>query len=202
MKTLFVLILNILCIVPSIAQAQSVNTQSVTIENLIPFVVENYSSANGKYNITLLVETKSRNFSSEESILLKQAAKYLSEKLSEDDTISIVAYNTLNGVVLNQTPAKNLKKILNVINDFGSNISSKSKDGITQAYTLANENQKANIKNTVLMVRNPNGTSQPSTTDIALGNNNITSTAKKEKGNMVLLTALAVLPELISIIKD
>lgn len=199
---LFTIILGILFIAPGSAQTNTVNTQSVTIESLIPFVVENYGATSGNHNITLLIETKSRNFSSEETILLKQAAKYLSEKLSDDDTISIIAYNTLNGIVLDQTSSKNVKKILNVLNDFGSNLRSKTDDGITLAYAHAKENYKENVKNTVLMIRNPNGSSAPSINDITVNNTLTASAAKKQKSNMVLLTAIAVLPELISIIKD
>lgn len=197
-NTLFVL----LFATQAYGQDKKIETESVTIESLIPFVVENYGSVTKNQNITLLIETTSRNFSSEESILLKQALKYLSEQLKKDDTISILAYNAINGIALENTPATSTKKLLNVINGFSSNIHSKSEDGITQAYTYAEENYIENSINTLVMVRNPNGKKTNETQNIITENNLQSQTSKKQKSNMVLLTAIAVLPELISIIKD
>ena len=133
------------------------------------------------HNITLLVETTKRNFTSEESILLKQAVKYLSEQLTEDDSISMVAYNALNGIVLEETSAKNLKKLLNVINDFSSHVESKTNDGITLAYNYADETFKEDVINTVVMIRNPNGSRVVTTQDIANTNSLENSSVKKTK---------------------
>ncbi|MFD2823743.1 hypothetical protein ACFS5M_08685 [Lacinutrix iliipiscaria] len=202
MKTLIQMVFVLTITIQIQAQEKIIRTESITIENVIPFMVEEYASPSEGHNITLLIETTKRNFTSEEGILLKQAVKYVSEQLSEDDYISIVAYNNLNGIVLEQTSAKSLKKLLNVINDFSSHLSSKTNDGITLAYNYANENYKEDIENTVIMIRNPNGskviTSQELSKTSALEN----TEAKRPKNNMVLLTAIAVLPELIAIIKD
>ena len=184
------------------AQDDKVTTQSVTIENLIPFVVENYTSTSEGHNITLLIETTKRSFTSEESTIIKQAVKYLSGQLTEDDTISIVAYNTLNGIVLEETSAKNLKKILNAINDFSDYIREKPNNGITIAYNYVDENFKEDVVNTLIMIRNPNGSRVLTSNDVMSKNNLVESTTKKSKNNMVLLTAIAVLPELIAIIKN
>lgn len=196
-QTLFVLLLAL----QIQAQENAIITESVTVENVIPFMVENYAGTSNAHNITLLIETTKRNFTGEEAILLKQAVKYLSEQLTEDDTISIVAYNALNGIVLEQTSAKNIKKLLYVLNDFSSNLESKTKDGITLAYSYSDENYKDDVENTVVMIRNPNGSSVSTSQNISNISTN-TSVEDTPKNNLVLLTAIAVLPELIAIIKN
>ena len=201
MKNVLQIVFVLLLITQLQAQEKSIVTESVTIENVIPFMVENYAGTSNAHNITLLVETTKNNFTAEESILLKQAVKYLSEQLNEDDTISIVTYNALNGIVLEQVSAKNIKKLLYVINDFSSNLESKTKDGITLAYSYADEIYKENVENTVVMIRNPNGTKMSKSQNIAKTSINA-SVENKPKNNLVLLTAIAVLPELIAIIKD
>jgi len=201
MKNVLQLVFVLLLTMQLQAQENNVVTESVTIENVIPFMVENYAGTSDEHNITLLIETTKRNFTSEEAILLKQAVKYLSEQLSEDDTISIIAYNALNGIVLEQTSAKNIKKLLHVINDFSSNLESKSNDGITLAYNYAEEFYEEDMENTVVMIRNPNGSRVVTSKDIST--NALDAKAeKKQKNGMILLTAIAVLPELIAIIKD
>jgi len=57
------------------------------------------------------------------------------------------------------------------------------------------------VVNTIIMVRNPNGTKNESSYSVNASSIQDTAT-KKQNGNMVLLTAIAVLPELLSIIKD
>ncbi|MGB1308956.1 MAG: hypothetical protein ACPG6B_08610 [Oceanihabitans sp.] len=183
------------------AQEKNIITKSVTIENMIPFMVENYGSTNSAQNIVLLIETTKINFSSEESILIKQAIKYISEKLNEEDTISIVAYNALNGMILKETSVKDIKKLLNAIHNFSSKLYNTTNDGITLAYNYANEIYKENATNSVIMIRNPNGTKAIPISNLANTTAEKTS-KKKSKNNLVLLTAIAVLPELLAIIKD
>jgi len=202
MKNVLQLVFVLLITVQLQAQEKIIVTESVTIESLIPFMVENYASTPDEHNITLLVETTKRNFTSEEAILIKQAVKYLSEQLTEDDSISIVAYNALNGIVLEETSAKNLKKLLNVINDFSSHLESKTNDGITLAYNYANETYKEGVVNTVVMIRNPHGSRVVTVQDVSNSSALEKAEVKKPKNSMILLTAIAVLPELIAIIKD
>lgn len=202
MKTLINMVFVFAVAIQIQAQEKIIRTESITIENVIPFMVEEYGETSEDHNIILLIETTKRNFTSEESILLKQAIKYLSAQLTEDDYISIVAYNNLNGVVLEQTSAKSLKKLLNVINDFSSHLSSKTNDGITLAYNYSNENYKEDIENTVIMIRNPNGSKVVTSLDVSKASTFENTDSKKPKNNLVLLTAIAVLPELIAIIKD
>ncbi len=202
MKTLFKMLFVLTVSIQIHAQEKVIRTESVTIENLIPFIVEKYASTSNVHNITLLFESKNKRFSGEAAILFKQAVKYLSEQLSEDDALSIISYNALNGIVLDQSSANNIKKILNALNDFSANLSVYDKDGITVAYNHADENYKKGSENTIIMIRNPNGSSIAVAQDVSNTNTLANTAAKKPINSMVLLTAIAVLPELIAIIKD
>ena len=68
-------------------------------------------------------------------------------------------------------------------------------DGIALAYEFANENFMEDAVNTVIMIRNPNA----ATIEQATVQN---TKAPKVKNNVVLITAMALLPEIISVIKD
>ena len=202
MKNLIQMVFVLIVSIHVQAQEKVIQTESVTIENLIPFIVEKYASTSNKHNIILLFESKKKIFSGEAAILFKQAVKYLSEQLTEDDTLSIITYNALSGIVLNQSSAKNIKKILHVLNDFSANTTFNDKDGITLAYNYANEKYKEGSENTILLIRNPNGSSIDAVQEASITNILENKPAKKSNNSMVLLTAIAVLPELIAIIKN
>ena len=200
--TLIIYFLFILCFSTQVqAQKGTIKTESVAMENLIPFVIETYANVSGTNHITLLIETTTTSFTDEETFLLKQAVKYLSDKLTDDDAISIAAYNALNGVALEEVPATNFKKIYKGINNLSKHLDFGNDDGITVAYQYVNETIQEDVESTIIMVRNPNGTKSKNT-DVLTTNTLQNTSAKKQTGNMVLLTAIAVLPELISIIKD
>ena len=133
MKTFITLIFVVFTIAPSIAQEKNIETFSVSIENLIPFIVDNYASSfndeSANKNLTFLIQVSGVGLDIESKIILKQAFKLLSKRLTENDNISIVTYSGFNWVALKQTSPKNLKKILFAINDFKSNIKEFHKDG-------------------------------------------------------------------------
>lgn len=181
------------------AQEKNIETQSVSIENLIPYIAENYSKdTNSQYNITFLIQTGAAGVSNDDKVVLRQAFKLLSKRLTENDVISIVAYAGLNGVALKQNPAKETKPILHAINDFKSSIKEFYNDGIELAYTYAEENFNEEATNTIIMVRNPGIATQNQQANSAQAQ----SVVPKPKNNAVLLTAITLLPEIISIIKD
>lgn len=84
-------------------QEKNIETDVVTIDNLITFIVENYSvkkdSTNTK-NITFLIETYADGFNTEDRVILKQAFKLLTKRVTDNDLISIVMYSNYNGVAL------------------------------------------------------------------------------------------------------
>ncbi len=198
MKTVFTLMLIIVSVTISTAQEKNIETQSVSIENLIGFIVEQYKlnveEASEAKNITFLIQA-SENNSIEDAVILKQSFKLLSKRLTEDDVISIVTYSGINGVALSQCPSKDIKKILYVINNLKESIKELHEDGIELAYAHAKENFIEDAVNSVVMIRNPNAAK-------TIVSNAVETKTSKKKNNAIMLTAIALLPELIAVIKD
>ncbi|MBV7268323.1 hypothetical protein [Winogradskyella luteola] len=199
MKTLFTFILVVLTFVCH-TQERNVETESVTLDDLITFVVEHYSiktDSTKTKNITFLIETYADDFNTEDKVILKQAFKLLSNRVTEKDQISIVVYSDLNGIALSQVKATDIKSLLYVIEHLKSSIKTLEDNGIEIAYKFAEENFVEGTENSVVMVRIPDRKPEVAKTEAT---NTITTT--KKKSNAVVLTAIALLPELISVIKD
>lgn len=181
-------------------QEKNIETDVVTIDNLITFIVENYSvkkdSTNTK-NITFLIETYADGFNTEDRVILKQAFKLLTKRVTDNDLISIVMYSNYNGVALNQVKATDIKKLLYVIEHPKSSVKTLQDDGVEVAYTLTKENFIEAATNAVVMLRLPNRQSH-----INNATANVPTTQNKKKSNTLVLTAIALLPEIIAVIKD
>ena len=182
------------------SQDKNIEKKSVSIDQLISFIVDHIESKTEDSelpitNITFLLEAPPNDLVIEDKVILNQAFKLVSKRLSEDDYISIVTYTGFNGVALNQTSPKELKVILYTIENLKSSVKEFYDDGIELAYEYANEIFMEDAINTVIMIRNP----KASNADLTL-----TEKAKpiKKKNNVVLITAMALLPEIISVIKD
>ena len=206
MKEIAIIVFLLLFIAIGNSQEKKVQTQSVSLENLIPFIAENYSSQESAtlQNITFLIQVGNTGISNNDKVILKQAFKLLSKRLTKNDSISIIGYSGINGVALEQSSPKKIKPILHAINNFMPSIKEFHNDGIELAYTYADQNYNESAANTIIMVRNPNagsGTVISQTTEVET-ETTATSIAPKPKNNAVLLTAITLLPELISIIKD
>ena len=177
------------------AQEKNIKTQQVDIDNLISYVVENYKSKKScevtPKNIVLLIQFNN-DFSEEKKIILKQSLKLMSSRLSENDKISILTYSGINGIVMKQTNATKIKKILKSVIDFNESIKEMHKDGIDFAYKYANDHFDEDAINSIIMVRNS------SPTPIAANSKQ----GKKKRNNIFLLTAISLLPEVLSVIKN
>lgn len=218
MKTLFTLFVTLLSLT-SLAAQSSIETQSIALDNLITFVANHFplevikENTNANANntketktkqISFILETSKNNYSSEDKIILQQAFKFLTTRLNKDDKVSVFAYAGQNGLLLDRVSAKDIKKMLSVINDVKSSITEAHTDGIAMAYQQAQENHNETADNIVVMIRNPNTSLNKN--KIETPEIEITKAADqntKSKGNnVVLLTAITLLPELISLIKD
>ena len=202
MKSIITLILFAFVITAGIAQEKNIVTKSVEIDNLIPFIVQNFSTLKdgngvGIRNITFLIQVSETDLSIENQVVLKQAFKLLSSRLSDDDLISIVTYSGFNGIALKQTKPSNLKKLLYTINNLKSSVKEFHVDGIALAYKYTNDNFEEEAINTVVMVRNLNASTVANTYATPA-----TIKTSKKKNGAVLITALSLLPELISVIKN
>lgn len=195
MKALITIIFVAFTIAPSIGQEFDIETKSVELDNLISFIVNNYNDDSESKNITFLIQVNSEEMDGENLIMLKQGFKLISQRLDEHSNISIVAYSKFNGVALKMTSPKEIKLILHTLSDLKGSISEFYKDGISLAYKKAEENYNEELENIVVMIR-VNKKSENEIVDIEKRDK------KKKKSNAFLITALALLPELIELIKN
>jgi hypothetical protein len=198
MKNQITLVLVCLFLYVSNAQDMAIETKSVSIENVISYVIENMSQNSEQdslspKNITFLIQSAPNGLAIEDKVILKQTFKLISKRLSEEDSITIISYSGINGVVLEKTSPKALKKIMYALENYKSSIKVLHSDGIQLAYTYAQENFEEDTSSTVVMIRNPKASSTSYIQN---------AEAPKKKSNMVLITAIGLLPEIISLIKD
>jgi len=207
MKALSTILLFLLMTSHSYSQGKKIQTKSVLLDDFVSFIAENYSLSNldededdETNNITFLIETLRRNPSQEDIISLKQSFRFLSKRLSESDNVSIVAYSSINGLVLAKTSPRNIKKILYALDNFNAQIDKECHDGITYAYEYAENIYEGVSNNTVVMIRNPNpkGYAPSNLTTNTMQEEN----KPKKAGSAIILTAITLLPEIISVIKD
>ena len=197
---LFIIVLVFMTSTASHSQEKNIETESVTLDNLITFIVEHYAivtDSTETKNITFLIETYADSFNIEDSVILKQAFKLMSKRFTGRDLISIVTYSNFNGIALNQIKGTDIKKLLYVIEHPKSSVKTFEDDGIELAYEFAKENFIEDSENSVVMIRIPNRKSVVVKTESTEAK--ITS---NKKSNAVVLTALALLPEIIAVIKD
>lgn len=182
------------------SQDKNIETKSVSIDNIISFIVDTIERKQEDsdlpiQNITFLLQTPVDDLVVEDKIILNQAFKLVSKRLTEDDYISLITYTGFNGVALNQASAKDLKAILYTLENLKSSVKEFHEDGIALAYEHANETFLEDAINSVIMIRNPKA-SQDEQRSVQ------NTKAPKQKNNAVLITAIALLPEIISVIKD
>ncbi|MFT4805232.1 MAG: hypothetical protein ACJAZK_000964 [Psychroserpens sp.] len=198
MKNQITLVLVCLFLYVSNAQDMAIETKSVSIENVISYVIENMGKNSEQdslspKNITFLIQSAPNGLAIEDKVILKQTFKLISKRLSEEDSITIISYSGINGVVLEKTSPKALKKIMYALENYKSSIKVLHSDGIQLAYTYAQENFEEDTSSTVVMIRNPKASSTSYIQN---------AEAPKKKSNTVLITAIGLLPEIISLIKD
>jgi len=200
MKRLFTIVFALLITVASHSQEKTIETESVTLDNLIMFIVEHYNiqdDSTETKNITFLIETYGDDFNLEDKVILKQAFKLLAKSVTEDDLISIVTYSTINGIALSQAEATDIKKLLYVIEHPKSSVKTLEDDGIELAYEFTKENFVEDSENSVVMIRIPNRESEVANSETTNKKNNT-----RKKSNVLVLTAITLLPEIIAVIKD
>jgi len=142
-KTLFTFAVVLLMSLTSNAQVKNIETESVAIDDLINFMVEQYSISADSIptrNITFLIETYADEFNIEDRVVLKQAFKLVSKRLKDKDSISIGSYSNYSGIVLNKTKATDAKKLLYAVENPKSSIKYIEDNGIELAYKIAKEN--------------------------------------------------------------
>lgn len=172
-------------------QLNKIETQSVTIDNLIEFIVSDFSTIK-KSNITFLVETKSTKISREKIFFLKQATDLLSKRLPSKSKITLVTYNKTNGVVLKPTQADNTDLIQTRLARFTIK-NNNDTFGIDLAHSYATDNFIENGTNMIIMVRD--GENFEAEDMVGTSGNKAVKTG-------AFISAIGLLPELINAIKN
>ena len=201
MKSLTILLFVVLGITIVKAQKQNIETQSVSINNIINFVAENYEyqdeSSSEIHNITFAIQVANSAISTEDLVVLKQTFKLMSERLIEKNTISIITYFGFSGVALEKTSTKELDNIYKVLGNLKESINEFKDDGIALAYQYAKDNYDEEAINTIIIVRNANA-AKPDLAKMSLKEKK--KIKRKKRNKAILITAVGLLPELITLL--
>lgn len=201
MKNLIKFVVLLLVTVQLHSQEKNITTESVTLDNLLTFVIDHFQNDGESQNLTFLLKTHDYGFSNEDKFVLKQTFKILSKRLSEDDYVSISTYNSFSGVILKKTSPHDLKKILYALEYPKANIDAFATDGIELAYQFVNDTYEEDYENKVVMVRLPKREGY-GTINNSVSSLQSSTTKQKGNGTALVLSALALLPEIISVIKN
>jgi Ca-activated chloride channel family protein len=106
----------------------------IGIKGYVPPVAEDKAS-----NLVFLIDTSGSMDEPDKLPLLKRAFRLLVEQLSDNDTISIVAYAGSAGVVLEPTSVGDKAEILSALDDLSAGGSTAGAEGIELAYRLAEQ---------------------------------------------------------------
>ena len=207
MKTRITILITALFFIVMEAQEKHIETKSVSIENFINFIIEEYPTVTDSIpvrNITFLIQSHGDSFNIEDKVVLKQAFKLLTSRLTAQDTISVISYDKINGQILNWTDGIQSKKLMYAIENPKSSIKFLENDGIELAYKNAKEKFTASSENSVVMIRipKPKVDVQLRQKESVVVENKAEAKPEKGRNSAVVLTAIALLPEIIKVIKD
>lgn len=201
MRTLVIILFVALGITTSKAQEKDIETKSVSINDVINFVAKNYEVQGedeiAYNNITFAIQVANGTIGTEDLVILKQAFKLLSERLNDENTISIVTYYGFSGVALKNTSVSELEIINETLNNLKDGIDDFKDDGIELAYQYAKNNYDEEAKNTIIIIRNTNAT-KPDVAKMSLKEQK--KIKRKKRNKAILATAIGLLPELITLL--
>ena len=92
-----------------------------------------------KNNLIFLIDVSGSMNSSDKLELLKTAFSHLTDKLGEDDTVSIVTYSGKEEVVLKGCSGARREKIMNAVRSLKASGSTNGEAGLKKAYQIAEE---------------------------------------------------------------
>ncbi|MGV8831266.1 MAG: YfbK domain-containing protein [Devosia sp.] len=102
-------------------------------------------------NLVFLIDTSGSMEADDKLPLLKRAFALLVDQLSDNDTVSIVAYAGSAGVVLEPTVATQRARILSALDNLSAGGSTAGAEGIELAYRLAEQAKVAGGTNRVIL---------------------------------------------------
>ena len=204
MKSLITFTIIVLTVLSVQAQKENIKTYSVSLDDFINFVAENYEHQEEEENdedknITFLIQVANEDLSTIDMVILKQGFKLLSERLNDHNSISILTYFGFNGVALDATVPSDLNKINSALNNLKSSIHQFHDDGIELAYKYAEDNIQEETSNFIVIIRNSNTSASGMA---SLSKKQIMKIERKKKKKQILKVAVSILPEIIAIIKN
>lgn len=104
-----------------------------------------------KNNLVFLIDVSGSMDSSDKLGLLKTAFAHLTDKLGEDDVVSIVTYAGDSSVVLKGCSGSKKETIINAVNSLKSGGSTNGQSGLKKAYEIAEENFISGGNNRIIM---------------------------------------------------
>ncbi len=104
-----------------------------------------------KNNLVFLIDVSGSMNSQDKLGLLKKTFSHLTDKLGEDDVISIVTYSGKEAVVLDGCSGAKKDKILKAVNELSAKGSTNGEAGIKKAYQLAEKYYIADGNNRIIM---------------------------------------------------
>ena len=201
MKTLIKCLIILLSITAIRAQDNTfdIKTRSVEINDIISFIINTYGvSEIDPHALTFLIQVHDDNLPGEQLVMLKQAFKLLSERLNEDSVLSLGTYSGFNGIALGPTNVKEIELILHTLIDLKGNIAEFYEDGLALAYQHAEETFDENARNELIIIR-AGKKAKNAVVDIQKEE---MKAKRKKKRDAIMVTALALLPEIIDLIKN
>ncbi|RMB63961.1 hypothetical protein EAX61_00845 [Dokdonia sinensis] len=210
MKNLLKLCAIVLLTLQASAQTeQEIKSTMITIEGLITHAATNYPTQE-KQKLFLLIEASENGIYTDARFYLEQGLSLLLKRLKPDDLIALGTYGSRNEVLLPYTKIKNEKKIMEMVQVLSQPIrNTEVKDGIDQAFNLAQTQYEPGALNSVIMMRNDNIESMVTSKSKSSLQGNAESNDKTGRvsnnpkiGGAIALTALSILPEILTIIKN
>ncbi len=102
-------------------------------------------------NLVFLIDVSGSMESDDKLPLLKEAFKFLTSQLDEEDTVSIVTYAGSERVVLDGCKGNKKEIILNAINSLKSGGSTNGEAGIKRAYAIAENHMTSGSNNRIIL---------------------------------------------------
>jgi secreted protein with Ig-like and vWFA domain len=128
-------------------ERSKVDTVYITETEKDFFSMKGYASN----NLILLLDVSSSMAAPQKLPLLKQSIRLLLQMLRPEDEIGIVVYSGEAKVALQPTSAKDIDKIIKVIDKLRSDGSTNGNEGIKMAYKVAGKNYKKGGNNRIIL---------------------------------------------------
>lgn len=103
------------------------------------------------YNLVFLIDTSGSMYGSDRLDLVKRAFMLMLDELKPTDTVSIVAYASMDRVVIEGVPAAEKTRIMDALNSLEAHGSTNGSAGLTRAYEIADRYAREGSVNRILL---------------------------------------------------